>query len=136
MTRTRQASEELKAALAQFTGTECYHRLASGGLLGNVALTDGVKYLADQAGCYWLVSLIVSYQPELAVHSDRRLREFQFWTLTANADRTAVLTCIADAGEPPVITHEITLTDFPLPTIQIWVAPEGDMKILYLPSEH
>ena len=40
------------AALAQFTGTELYYRIAP-----KFLITDGVKYPAENAGCYWLLSV-------------------------------------------------------------------------------
>jgi len=130
--RKPQTPEELTAALAQFTGTEGYYRYA----LGISLLTDGVKYLADAASCYWLLDAIGSYQPELAKHPDERLRDMQAWRLTVNPDKSAVLTCVADSGEPPVVTQAIEWTDFPLPEIHIWIGGEGDKKIALMPSEY
>ena len=124
--------EDLTYALGQFTGTESYYRYWG----GISFLTDGVKYLADEAGCYWLLDAIGSYQAELAKHLDQRFREMQFWTLKVNADKSAVLTCIADKGETPAVTQKIEWTDFPLPEIQIWIGFEGDKRIALLPSEY
>jgi hypothetical protein len=124
--------EQLTADLAQFTGTEGYYRY----WLGLTLLTDGVKYLADTVGCYWLIDAIGSYQTELAKHPDERLQGIQFWRLTVNADKSAVLTCVADSGEPPIVTQQIEATDFPLPEIQIWVAGEDEQRIATLPSEY
>lgn len=130
--RSRKSPEALTADLAQFTGTESYYRY----WLGITLLTDGVKYLADTAGCYWLLDAIGSHQPELAKHPDERLHELQFWRLTVNADTSAVLTCSADSGEAPAVTQRIEATDFPLPEIQIWVGVEGKERIALLPSEY
>jgi hypothetical protein len=44
----------LTAALAYFTGTTAYYRY----WLGITHLTDGVKFLADNAHCYWLLDAI------------------------------------------------------------------------------
>ena len=44
------------AALAQFTGTERYYRIAP-----KFLITDGVKFLAENAGCYWLLDVAVSH---------------------------------------------------------------------------
>ena len=118
--------------VAQFTGTEQYHRF----WFGISLLTDGVAYLAEQAGCHWLLDAIGSYQPELAKHADDRLQCLQFWKLKVNGDKSAVLTCVADSGEPPAVTQNIEWTDFPLPEIDIWVGVEGDRKIALLPSEY
>jgi hypothetical protein len=124
--------QQLADDLAQFTGTEGYHRYWVGGLL----LTDGVRYLADQAGCYWLLDAIGCYQSQLAKHPDQRLHEMQFWKLEVKADKSAVLTCVADSGEPAAISQQIVATDFPLPEIQIWVAVEGERRTALLPSEY
>lgn len=48
------------AALAQFTGTERYYRIAP-----KFLITDGVKYLADSASCYWLINAAVSHLVQL-----------------------------------------------------------------------
>jgi hypothetical protein len=124
--------EELTAALAQFSGTEQYYRYWG----GISFLTDGVKYLADEARCYWLLDAIGSYQRELAKHPDERLQSIQFWRLKVNADQSAVLTCVADSGEPPAITQQVDWTDFPLPEVQVWIGIEGEKKIALLPSEY
>ena len=130
--RTPKTPEELTADLAQFTGTEEYHRF----WFGITLLTDGVNYLAEQARCHWLLDAIGSYQPELAKHADDRLQCLQFWKLKVNPDKSAVLTCVADSGETPVVTQKIEWTDFPLPEIDIWVGVEGNRKIALLPSEY
>jgi hypothetical protein len=123
---------QLQENLAQFTGTEHYYRF----WYGIRYLTDGVKYLADSAACYWLVDAIGSYQPELAEHQDARLHDVQFWTLKVNDDHSAVLTCVADGNEPPAITQAIEYTDFPLPEIDIWVQRSGEDMFALLPSEY
>ena len=128
----RMNPEALTAALAQFTGTEHYY-CYWGGLSH---LTDGVQFLAKEARCFWLLDAICSYQSELAKHADRRMQEIQFWRLKVNPDQSAVLTCVADSGEPPVVTQQIEGTDFPLPEIDIWVGIEGDRRIALLPSEY
>lgn len=42
--------DELRQNLSRFSGTEHYYRTHPG-----VLATDGAKYLADQAGAYWLL---------------------------------------------------------------------------------
>jgi hypothetical protein len=129
---SRMTPEALTAALAQFTGTE--HYFAYWGGLSH--LTEGVQFLAKEARCGWLIDAIASYQPQLAKHADDRLQCLQFWKLKVNDDKSAVLTCVADSGEPPAVTQQIEWTDFPLPEIEIWVGAEGDKKIALLPSEY
>ena len=48
----KQTTEQLLNSLGQFTGAERYYRL-----LPNFVVTDGLKYLMDQANCYWLAEL-------------------------------------------------------------------------------
>ena len=129
---TRKSPEELAQDLTCYSGLNLYTPYG----LGISHLTEGVKYLAQQAQCYWLLDAIGSYQGELAKHHDERLQCLQFWRLKVNADQSAVLTCVADSGEPPAVTQEIAWTDFPLPEIDIWVGVEEKTKIALLPSEY
>ena len=94
------------ADLAQFTGSENWYRH---GINRRVLFTDGAKFVADQAGAYWLLDEIAIIQP----HNARvAAQEFQVWKLTVNADQTAVLTC-EDGNGNVVYTKLIEYTDFP-----------------------
>jgi len=69
-----------KTALSQlngFSGTESYHRFSV--LFPNLVLTDGVKFLAENASCYWWLDIIGSYQS--LAQKDESLRRMQFWSL-------------------------------------------------------
>ncbi len=46
--------------LAQFTGTTCYYRMGTQHLL-----TDGTQYLAERAGCYWIMDAVASHVTEI-----------------------------------------------------------------------
>lgn len=89
--------------LAYYTGTEQYHKLT---ILARFNCTDGIKYVADEAGAYWLVDAIASYQPKL------RALEFQHWKLTLK-DNSAVLTCTDGHSDKPIVKQKIGYTDFP-----------------------
>jgi hypothetical protein len=55
-----QDTKTLTAAdLRQFTGTEQWYRH---GIVRDVLFTDGAKYVADQAGAYWLIDEIAFAQ--------------------------------------------------------------------------
>ena len=133
--------DALKNALAQFYGTEQWHRWSI--LFNHHLLTDGVKWLCDNAGndgAYWLVDAITSHHGKCM--KDPMLRDMQFWTLKTDVEKhTAVLTCERDENNV-AFRQVIPYTDFQLPEIKIWVAPSGpgsDGKmeyVLYLPSEH
>jgi uncharacterized protein DUF6876 len=114
-----------QAKLAQFTGSETWHRH---GIVRNVLFTDGAKYVADQAGAYWLLDEIALAQR--AVKAVAR-EEFQVWTLAVKDDRTAQLSC-EDGDDKTVFAKAIPFTDFPLPRITLWF----ENNTIYLPSEH
>ena len=114
-------SEELKTNLNGFTGTETYFKHFSG-----MYFTDGISYLAESAGCHWLIDLVASYQPGLW---DKR---FQIWTIVVNEDKTAVVFCKEDSNAPVLIKQELEYTDFPLEEFKCYCI-DG---ILLLPSEY
>jgi hypothetical protein len=124
----KMSAEELDAALGQFTGSEeWHHSMFAPGLV----YSDGVKFLVVNAGAFWLIDTIASYQRDRRLNT-KQLREFQLWTLHVNPDRTAVLTCYPDTGKPAVIQQDIEFTDFPLDAIRLYV----EDTTLLLPSEH
>ena len=61
-------SSALLAELAQFTGTQTYTRITRRHLL-----TDGARYLADQAECYWLMDAVASHLDEIGRKFRREL---------------------------------------------------------------
>ena len=104
--------------LKHFTGTSCYYQYLCG-----LKLTDGVKYLADEAGAYWLLEIISSYQ-----HDPRIRREpFQVWELKLSPDNAttgkheAVVTMKTDSNRPLMVKQQIEHTDFPLDTIELFL---------------
>lgn len=115
-----------EADLSQFTGTSQWYPHPLG-----LTYTDGVHYLAEQGGAYWLLDAIASWQFDPRVRDDRMLQQIQFWKLTVNSDRSAVLICERDSDDVAV-TQEIPFTDFPLQSVTIY-CQDG---VLLLPSEH
>lgn len=125
------------ADLRQFTGSLERFRHP---LNRRVIYTPGVRFLAEQAGAYWLLDVIASYigSPEMAkaIEDDPRLCEMQFWRLEVHATGGAEVLCLADADESAAISQSIPFTDFPLKHADIWSAFDGEHWTLYLPSEH
>ena len=114
------------ADLRQFSGgTQHYYRH---GLNPKIVFTDGAKYIAEEAGAYWLLDLIAISQ-----HFDKRLRRqpFQVWKLVVQPDRSATIT-VEDGNYNVLLTQRIALTDFPSDGIVLWLS--GDT--IYLPVEH
>jgi hypothetical protein len=114
-----------KADLAQFTGTEFWYRH---NLAKDILYTDGVKYVAETAGAYWLVDEIVFMQSQKAITQE----EFQVWKLTVNLEEhSAVLAC-EDGNMNTVFMKPIEYTDFPLDEITFYFTN----KVILLPSEY
>jgi hypothetical protein len=131
--------------LGSFTGTMEYHRL--GFPFKNVVLTDGAQYVAKNGGthgAYWLMQAIASHIPGVvrkARAAGGHAAWIQFWTLTVNPDRSAVLSCVLDKGEPEIARQRIEYTDFDLGKIDVHVASteDGDGRtvwVIMLPSEY
>ena len=129
------SAAEIQAALAQFTGTENYHYNAIARASG-VVYTEGIRTLAMDAECWWLLDAICSHQPRC--RRDPLLKQIQFWTLTVK-DNAAVLICERDEGDI-AIRQDIPATDFPLPEMKIWIengSIDGinPVMVMMLPTE-
>lgn len=124
MTRTCQAAA-LTAELKYFTGSENWYRHT---LFQQFLYTDGIKFLASNAECYWLVDKIFALQ--YGQPSVKKLN-FQTWFLTVSSDQTAILKC-EDGNFNPVYSEKIIYTDFPLPQIKLFLTN----NVLLLPTEY
>jgi hypothetical protein len=114
---------ELQTALTKFTGTENYYRHWTRAF----HYTDGVAFLAENAGAHWLLDHIAAMQKR--ARRDRELREFQAWKLTVNGTR-GVIACLRDKDDE-AFRDELPFTDFPLAEITLYLQ-DG---VLYLPGE-
>lgn len=110
--------------LRQFTGTENWHRHP---VARSVLYTDGIQYLAETAGAYWLIDEIALAQSLPRVAAE----EFQSWKLKVRPDHTALLAC-DDGNSKIVLSKEIPFTDFPLVEIAIYFAN----NVIMLTSEY
>ena len=113
-----------EADLHQFTGTESYYRHS---LFRKVLYTDGVQFVAEQAGAYWLIDAIAAAQ-----YGESRVQaeEFQVWRLTVEPTHRGRLTC-EDGDYNVVYTQDLDFTTFPLASIELFF----ENNVLYLPSE-
>lgn len=121
--------DQLLADLRQFTGTTQWHKWSN---LTHLTCTDGVKYLAEEAGAYWLLDAIASHQNAPALKDSQRLRQLQIWLLTVEADKSCHLTCVEHDDVAPVVVQAIEFTDFPLKQVKLYVCD----NIVSLPSEY
>jgi hypothetical protein len=112
--------------LHQFTGTENLYRH---GLVPSIAYTDGVRYVAERAGAYWLldeIALAQAYDKLVAT------QPFQLWTLDVDLLKHAADLRCEDGNGRILRKSAIGFTDFPLATISFYVAE----RIILLPSEY
>ena len=111
--------------LRQFTGTETWYRHPFN---PKVLYTEGVRYVAEEGGAYWLVDAIAIAQITVKKVAEE---EFQVWTLKVQLDRTASLAC-DDGNGNVVYTQAIDFTDFPMDEIKLYFTD----NTLLLPSEY
>lgn len=118
--------EELQSNLRQFTGTESYHKWNV--FFRNFVLTDGAKYLAEEAGAYWLCDAIAShygsYKNEDFVVAKLE-HGIEWWKLT-----------LEDGNDKVLATQAIEYSDFPLDEIELYVIPQDGLRVILLPSEY
>ena len=106
--------------LAQFTGTLNWYKNP----LLSYLYTDGVKYFAEYAECYWLLQEINALW--------RRRGNESFFMITVNREKTVTNIVVEDGNGKQLLTRTIPFTDL----------PEGDWKfyltdnVLMLPSEY
>ena len=115
---------QLASSLKQFTGTETWFRHE---IFRMFTYTEGVHFLATEAGAYWLVDQIFGLQYESkAVKKEL----FQLWKLKTE-NNTGLLTC-EDGDGKEVFSLTISYTDFPLKEIGLYFTD----NVLLLPSEY
>ena len=116
---------ELQSALAQFTGTEKYYRFYP-----KVVLTDGTKYLADTAGCYWLMDLYASHLASV----DPNVESFTCLKLIKRG--TSAEIAIEDGNTQLLAQQRIEYTDFPLENFMFYAIWSGEFWVLMLRGEY
>lgn len=110
--------------LSGFIGTENYYKY------GKILLTDGVKYLAETAKCYWLLDIVASAQITPKIHQYLKEDDFQSIKLVVK-NKKAVFT-IDDGNKNILYTQNIKYTDFPLDEIKLYLIN----NVLMLTSEY
>ena len=110
--------------LTQFIGTTGYYRISRRHLL-----TDGTKYLAEEAECFWMMDAIASHLSEIGTND---------WFVQVRvAVKASRATMIYDDGNAKEhARQEIPYTDFPLDTITLYAGWDGEHWVIMLPSEY
>jgi hypothetical protein len=116
---------EIQNQLAYFTGTEHYYKMYP-----NLVLTDGVKFLADACGAYWLMDVIWSHLPSVT-------DTFAVVRLVKAQDDSATFTLADDnPANETFATQKIEWTDFPLDQITLYAIRDENFWVILLPSEY
>ena len=110
--------------LSQFIGTERYYRINR-----KCVITDGAKYLADEAESYWLMDAAASYLLELGTQD-----WFVQIKLVVTGSR-AVLT-LEDGNGNVRARQAIPYTDFPIAQQILYACWDGEHWVIMLPSEY
>ncbi len=119
-------------ALAGFTGSSEFFWHALPGVPHAFLYTEGVRFVAERAGAYWLLDLIGNHQ----LHQHVRRESFQKWRLVVDLEEnTAGIVC--DDGDGTWLTGQrLGFTDFPLRELDLFFINDGFRKTLLLPSEY
>jgi len=119
-------STQLKQDLSRFTGTENYWK----GKLHKIKYTDGIKFLHENAECYWLIDLVDSAQISKSIVDYLKKDYFQSIELKV-LDNVGTFE-ITDGNSNVLYAQRIEFTDFPLDEIKLYLA-DG---VLMLRSEY
>ena len=110
--------------LAQFTGTTCYYRIGRQHLL-----TDGTQYLAEQAGCYWIMDAVSSHLVEIGTED---------WLVVVRVeveDQSAIMR-YEDGNGRELARQAIPYTDLPLSELTFYAVWDTQHWVIMLPSEY
>ena len=117
------STNNLQSELSQFIGTEKLYRITN-----RHVLTDGTKYLAEQAECFWLMTAIASYLT--------RSYDDYFAVARLEVNRSSAVLTLDDGNDNVLATQQIKYTDFPLSEIKLYCSFDGEHWVIMLTSEY
>ena len=110
--------------LTQFIGTTGYYRISRRHLL-----TDGTKYLAEEAECLWMMDAIASHLAEIGTAD-----WFVQVRMTVNGYRATMI--YEDGNVKEHARQEIPYADVPMQAISLFACWDGEHWVIMLPSEY
>ena len=110
--------------LGQFTGTSKYYKISRRHLL-----TDGTRYLAEQAACFWLMDAIASHLSEIGTSE-------WFVVIKTTVKQTSAVMVYEDGNGTELARQEIPYTDLPLAHIDLYACWDSEHWVIMLPSEY
>ena len=112
------------ATLSQFIGTAQYWRVAR-----QFAITDGVKYLAETAACFWLIDAAISHLLEIGTAD--------WFVLVRTEVSGSQATMIYEDGNGLERARQaIPYTDLQLPSVNLYAVWDSERWVIMLPSEY
>ena len=112
------------AKLAQFTGTTQYWRVAR-----LFVITDGVKYLAESAACFWLVDAAISHLLEISTLD-------WFVLVRTEVSGASAVMIYEDGNGAEYARQAIPYTDLQLPSVNLYAVWDSERWVIMLPSEY
>ena len=125
--KTQQELQQLgldSSTLAQFTGTEKHYRISRRHLL-----TDGTRYLAEKAACFWMMDAVASHLSEIGT-------EDWFVLVRVSVTEGRAVMVYEDGNDHELARQEIPYTDFPLEAITLYACWDTQHWVIMLPSEY
>ena len=125
--KTQQELQQLgldSGALAQFTGTEKHYRISRRHLL-----TDGTRYLAEKAACFWMMDAVACHLSEIGTKD-------WFVLVRVNVAQGRAVMVYEDGNDHELARQEIPYTDFPLEAISLYACWDTQHWVIMLPSEY
>ena len=112
------------ATLAQFTGTAQYWRVAR-----QFVITDGVKYLAESAACFWLIDAAISHLLEIGTCD-------WFVLVRVEVSGSSAVMIYEDGNGSEHARQEIAYTDLALSSVRRYAVWDSERWVIMLPSEY
>ena len=123
--------KDLREGLVGFTGSETFLRYSP--LFPNVVITEGVKWLADAAQCYWLLDVIASHLPAV----QRTGETFAVVMVERTAGSGATFAILDDVPANTIYANQdIEFTDFPLAVLKLYVGFDSENWTVMMPDEY
>lgn len=103
---------ELNAGLSLFHGTESFYQHIN----SRYRYTEGVHFLVESAGAYWLLDAIISWQHDPKVAAEA----FQQWRLRRVQNSSAWELWCEDGEGKRIAEQQLSFSDFPLEGIDLY----------------
>lgn len=118
------SAHQLTEDLRNFYGTQNYYLFGA-----ELVLTEGIKYLADTANAYWLLTAIKSHLADCFAISD-------FCVAKLSVEKQTAHLVITDGNDHILAHQQFDYTDFPIKSITIYVLKSHPYSVILLPSEY